>query len=369
MRDEELSRPVELSSRQTHTVAMKSLDPLRASFTVTVSSRDFKNQKIIILASSAVVDELSHAATDRHVLITPTAVLIDLARHTLERKGREELSEGERMPLLPEGLDEEDIRDSITRIESYLHNPSLSSRGRPTPLSAPLDSPAGELTLERRARLVLARRRLRSLNGASLSKAGALMAERKKFAPPLGAVTLPAPPLTLSGPASSTPAALKAPILFKGCWILCIDDDKMVRRLLTKNLDPTKTSADSIDTAENGREAIEKVVTYVNKYEEEHEGNFSSFPRGLITMDNTMPICSGPEAVVEIDAFLTSKGIREKVIIVGLTANTTEEELASFKSKGLDAVLTKPIIISRLTKTFKELMGKDRREDAAAEAP
>ncbi|MCH1430638.1 MAG: hypothetical protein L7U87_07795 [Chlamydiales bacterium] len=352
---------------------MKSLDPLKDPFTVTVSSRDFRGQKIIILTSSKPVDELSHAATDRHVLITPTAVLIDLARHTLRQQEDEALDASERSSLLPRELTAEDIRESISRIESYLYEPSIASKAKTSSVSG--ESPPRGFPAVGRARLSLHRRRPPSLGGSPSSRLSVLRMDVGKLrgAPGsmVGAVSLETPVAAVATPPSSITLPAREPMPLEGCWILCTDDDLMARRLLTRNFDVEKTSAARLDAAENGREAIDKVKAYVNKYEEEHEGNFSAFPTGLITMDSTMPLCSGPEAVVAIDSFLKSKGIRSKVFIVGITANTTEEELASFKSKGLDAVLPKPIIVPKVVEIFRDLklIAESMARRSEAEAP
>lgn len=117
----------------------------------------------------------------------------------------------------------------------------------------------------------------------------------------------------------------------KGLRVLLADDSPDNRTLIECILEQ---SGAIIDSAENGREAIEKAM--------HHEYD-------LVLMDIQMPVCDGLQATKE----LRSKGYQKP--IVALTAHAMKEEREKTLSMGCNAHLTKPIEIPRLLNIVAEL--------------
>jgi CheY-like chemotaxis protein len=76
---------------------------------------------------------------------------------------------------------------------------------------------------------------------------------------------------------------------------------------------------------------------------------FSGGPDAIL-MDYVMPRLSGPDATKE----LRERGFNG--MIIGVTGNALPEDIEHFKSKGADAVLTKPID----TEELKRLLAHSR---------
>jgi CheY-like chemotaxis protein len=76
-------------------------------------------------------------------------------------------------------------------------------------------------------------------------------------------------------------------------------------------------------------------------------------PYDLVLMDVMMPELDGVAATRQIRE---SPGKESRVPIIGLTANVSEEDHATFKAAGMDMILTKPIRYQQL----KELLSDGR---------
>lgn len=118
-----------------------------------------------------------------------------------------------------------------------------------------------------------------------------------------------------------------------GAKIIVVDDNELNRKVALGLLAPLQMQ---IDTAENGKQALEKIKE--NKYD-------------LIFMDHMMPIMDGIEATkalrqLEDDYFKT-------VPVIALTANAIVEARAQFTEAGMNDFVAKPINI-------KEICGKIR---------
>lgn len=91
------------------------------------------------------------------------------------------------------------------------------------------------------------------------------------------------------------------------------------------------------ETAENGQIALDKVLVDLDRFK-------------LIVLDNLMPVMTGLEA---------AKKLREAgygYIIVGLTGNILEDDIAEFIAAGADIVLSKPLqvdVLDRILKTIE----------------
>jgi len=115
--------------------------------------------------------------------------------------------------------------------------------------------------------------------------------------------------------------------------ILIVDDHEMNLKVAKGLLEPLKLQ---IDTAENGKQALEKVKK--NNYD-------------MVFMDHMMPIMNGIEATQEIRKL---GGKYLELPIIALSANATVEAKELFKEKGFFDFVPKPI-------KLKELCGCIRR--------
>jgi CheY-like chemotaxis protein len=92
-----------------------------------------------------------------------------------------------------------------------------------------------------------------------------------------------------------------------------------------------------VEPAENGKIAVEKAQTT---------------PFDIILMDCQMP---------EMDGFEATKAIRasekQRALIIALTGNTADEDLARCREAGMDDVLAKPIDKTRFTEAVLRLRG------------
>jgi CheY-like chemotaxis protein len=115
---------------------------------------------------------------------------------------------------------------------------------------------------------------------------------------------------------------------FKGNRLLIVEDNKINQKILLNVLKNINTP---IDVADNGEEAIQKVVEEKNRYD-------------MILMDISMPVMDGINA---------TKNIRQDsgcddVPIVTVTAFTSGLEIGQMFEAGANAFLTKPLDIHKL---------------------
>ena len=89
---------------------------------------------------------------------------------------------------------------------------------------------------------------------------------------------------------------------------------------------------DSIDTANNGLEAVKKI-------EEAFENKNYSY--GLIFMDLSMPVMDGFDATKQIRQFVRGNGLAQPMI-VACTGHTEEEFIAKAWLYQIDEVMSKP---------------------------
>ena len=96
-----------------------------------------------------------------------------------------------------------------------------------------------------------------------------------------------------------------------------------------------------IDTAMNGREAVDKVAAA-------SPGTYSA-----VLMDIQMPEMSGYEATQAIRAL---PGEQSKVPILAMTANAFSEDVAKAKEVGMNGHIAKPIDIPQMMRTLAEVI-------------
>ena len=121
--------------------------------------------------------------------------------------------------------------------------------------------------------------------------------------------------------------------------ILLVDDNEMNRKVGKALLEPFRMN---IDTATNGREAVEKVLN--NKYD-------------IVFMDHMMPEMDGIEATKEIrkqdDEYYKS------LPIVALTANATSEAQELFLKEQMNDFVAKPIKMDEITKCIRRWLREE----------
>jgi CheY-like chemotaxis protein/PAS domain-containing protein len=106
-------------------------------------------------------------------------------------------------------------------------------------------------------------------------------------------------------------------------------------------LDWKMTGAD-VETAENGKEAVEKVENAPDGYYD------------LVFMDIQMPLMNGYEATAAIRAM---PGERGKLPIVAMTANAFAEDVQLAKNAGMNEHVAKPLDMNKLNDVLGEWLG------------
>lgn len=135
--------------------------------------------------------------------------------------------------------------------------------------------------------------------------------------------------------------------------ILVVDDAKTTRSLF-KRLLKRRTKAEVIDTAENGKVAVDAVAAKGPAY------------YSLILMDKEMPIMDGYEAAAAIRQLGYSR------LMLGVTGNALLADVAEFKRKGVCRVLTKPVdaaVLAQWADASTRYLGNDAPTPSAASQP
>ncbi len=119
--------------------------------------------------------------------------------------------------------------------------------------------------------------------------------------------------------------------------ILLVEDSILNQKMVGKLLQRYKLT---YETANNGQEAVDRVVTRKERYH-------------MILMDKEMPIMDGHAATMAI------RKVGNSVPIVGLTGNALDEQRVEFLACGADAVLTKPLNRSRFEHIVPRFMSME----------
>ncbi|MBQ8970178.1 MAG: response regulator, partial [Lachnospiraceae bacterium] len=132
--------------------------------------------------------------------------------------------------------------------------------------------------------------------------------------------------------------------------ILLVDDTEMNLKVAIGLLEPLGMT---IETAENGKRAVEKVSE--NSYD-------------LVLMDHMMPVMDGIEAT---SAIRKMGGDYEKLPIIALTANATTEAQKLFEENGLNDFVAKPIKMKEICKCLAKWLPSEKisKQEAAPEGP
>ena len=123
---------------------------------------------------------------------------------------------------------------------------------------------------------------------------------------------------------------------YAGKRILLVEDNALNREIATEIIGMTGVT---IDSAENGKIAVEKVMEAPEKWYD------------LIFMDIQMPIMNGYEATAAIRALAGSRG---KVPIIAMTANAFAEDVQLAKNTGMNEHIAKPLDLSKLNDVLKQ---------------
>lgn len=128
--------------------------------------------------------------------------------------------------------------------------------------------------------------------------------------------------------------------------ILVVDDNKMNLKVFEGLFKPV---AMQIDTALNGQEALEKVQ------QQDYD---------LVFMDHMMPGMDGVETTKQIRQLpadsLHKQGYYEKMVILALSANATEEAKQLFLNNGMDGFLSKPIKIQEGLNLLRQWLPQEK---------
>ncbi|KAG8975849.1 hypothetical protein FRC05_005059 [Tulasnella sp. 425] len=218
-----------------------------------------------------------------------------------------------------------------------------------------LDSYSSSGTTARPSRVTLPPPQF-SFNSASATS-GTLELPANPFTPaslsPAGEPQQPSSSASASNPAEATgppkpkPPASSAASGDPPLAVLVVDDDAMTRKLMERML--TRNGC-VVETAENGKEALDKVVQAKNPftfapsapgdkpkrvqtpYLQEEEPRYD-----VVFLDNQMPVMSGVDMVRQL------RGLKRKDFVVGVTGNALKEDQMEYLDAGVDAVLTKPV--------------------------
>lgn len=123
---------------------------------------------------------------------------------------------------------------------------------------------------------------------------------------------------------------------YAGKRILLVEDNALNREIATEIIGMTGVT---IDIAENGKIAVEKVMEAPEKWYD------------LIFMDIQMPIMNGYEATAAIRALAGSRG---KVPIIAMTANAFAEDVQLAKNTGMNEHIAKPLDLNKLNDVLKQ---------------
>ncbi|MDR0313119.1 MAG: response regulator, partial [Treponema sp.] len=133
---------------------------------------------------------------------------------------------------------------------------------------------------------------------------------------------------------------------FAGKRCLVVDDIEINREIILELLSDTNLV---LETAENGREAMEK-------FKSREEGYFD-----IILMDMQMPIMDGCSATREIRAIEDKRSAahgkpetKKTVPIIAMTANVMQEDIQIALDSGMNAHLAKPIELEVALRTIQE---------------
>lgn len=142
----------------------------------------------------------------------------------------------------------------------------------------------------------------------------------------------------LYNPAASDYEAKAGTVSFAGIRALIADDNVLNQRVVSMLLDRLGIKSNAIAS---GREAVEL---------------FKLTPFDFIFMDCNMPDMDGFEATRQIRIFEAGE---QRVVIIAITGNDTEEEKQKCLDAGMDGFLTKPLRPQKLQELLENFLNSD----------
>ncbi|MBQ9486434.1 MAG: response regulator, partial [Selenomonadaceae bacterium] len=126
---------------------------------------------------------------------------------------------------------------------------------------------------------------------------------------------------------------------FEGMRLLLVDDIEVNREIAVMILE---MAGFVVDTAENGKEAVEKVAA-------SKAGDYAA-----VLMDIQMPVMNGYEAARAIRE-LDDKDLAA-VPIIAMTANAFSEDVQAAKDAGMNDHIAKPLDVPKMMETLKKIL-------------
>ncbi len=126
---------------------------------------------------------------------------------------------------------------------------------------------------------------------------------------------------------------------FGGKKVLLVEDNEFNREIAREILEDYNLV---VDDAEDGEIAVKKVIDSAPQYYD------------FVLMDVKMPVMDGYTATRKIREL---GGVYTNIPIIAMTANAFENDRREAIANGMNAHLSKPIVISELVKTLKQFLG------------
>lgn len=147
---------------------------------------------------------------------------------------------------------------------------------------------------------------------------------------------------------------LKKRRLSTGLRILLVEDNLLNQRVLAKLL--IKAGC-LVSVANHGGEAIDFMLQLLGRPAEYASSGLKDAPEQFdcILMDWEMPICNGLDSTKRIRQIEAAEGVPENVII-GITANAREDQIATALQAGMDSVLSKPFRIEDVMNRVQDVL-------------
>ncbi len=144
----------------------------------------------------------------------------------------------------------------------------------------------------------------------------------------------------------SVKPAEKEKEVFEGKHILVVDDIEINQMILVKLLE--SMGAAVCDVAENGQAAVDR-------FTESIPGEYD-----VIFMDVQMPVLDGYGATRAIRA--SGHPSAKSVPIIAMTANAFVDDIRAAIESGMDAHVSKPVVVDQLKATFQEVLERKRKK-------
>ena len=235
----------------------------------------------------------------------------------------EEIGDSDRVRILSRDLNDVEMRVQITRKFEELSHPIASVPNTPRPAATP--APRAPATP------------LRPSEPAAMPR------------PTPAPTPMPPPAASIAAPAMPTSAAPAQGDALHG-HVLLVEDNPVNRQVAHRLL---SLAGLTIDTAENGKEAIDRLAT--THY-------------AAVLMDCQMPIMDGYTATRQQRERESAPGSTH-VPIIAMTANAMVGDREKCLAAGMDDYLSKPLNRALLEQTLRRWIGTDAERPAAIAAP